>query len=59
MTTLTRTVIVPSITLTQRKFAILDELEETYRKIVVELVDFEFRNNIKSFTGLKSRNIGS
>ena len=59
MTTLTRTVIVPSVTLTQRKFAILDELEETYRKIVVELVDFEFRNNIKSFTGLKSRNIGS
>ena len=55
MTTLTRTVIVPSVTLTQRKFAILRELEETYRKIVAELVDFGFRNNIKSFTKLKKR----
>jgi len=55
MTTLSRTVIVPSITLTQRKFAILRELEETYRKIVAELVNFGFRNNIKPFTGLKKR----
>jgi len=49
----TRTVVVPSVMLTERKYEILRELEELYRQMVVELVDYGFRNNIKSFTGLK------
>ena len=55
MTTLTRTVIVPSVTLSQRKFTTLKELEGIYKNIVAELVDFGFRNGIKSFTGLKKQ----
>jgi len=53
LTVLTRTVVVPSVTLTQRKFAVLEELEEIYREIVVNLVNLGFRNNVKSFTRLR------
>jgi len=48
-----RTVVVPSVALTKRKFGILRELEELYRRIVVELVEFGFSRNVKTFTGLK------
>ena len=49
----TRTVVVPSVKLTERKLAVFKELEELYRQILVELVDYGFRNNIDSFTRLK------
>jgi len=48
-----RTVVVPSVVLSKRKFDVLRELEEMYRRIVAELVEFGFVNNVKSFTGLK------
>jgi putative transposase len=50
---LTRTVVVPSVKLSERKFKIFKELEELYRQILIELVDYGFRNNIDSFTRLK------
>jgi putative transposase len=50
---LVRTVVVPSVKLTERKLTIFKELEELYRQILVELVDYGFRNNINSFTRLK------
>jgi putative transposase len=50
---LTRTVVVPSVKLTERKLTVFKELVELYRQILVELVDYGFRNNIDSFTRLK------
>jgi putative transposase len=49
----TRTVVVPSVKLTERKLAVFRELEELYRQVLVELVDYGFRNGIDSFTRLK------
>jgi len=48
-----RTVVVPSVELSEKKFRVFKELEELYRRILVELVDYGFRNNIDSFTRLK------
>jgi len=53
MSEVTRTVVVPSVTLTRRKMEVFRELEEMYREILIELVDYGFRNNIDSFTRLK------
>jgi len=53
MPRVTRTVVVPSVVLTRGKYTILRELEEMYRQMIVELVDFGFDNNVKSFTSLK------
>jgi len=53
MSEVTRTVVVPSVVLTMRKLEIFRELEEIYKNILVELVDFGFRNSIDSFTRLK------
>jgi putative transposase len=50
---LTRTVVVPSVRLTERKLRVFKELEELYRQVLTELVDYGFRNNIDSFTRLK------
>jgi len=50
----TRTVIVPSVRLSERKLRVFKELEELYRQVLIELVDHGFRNNIDSFTRLKS-----
>jgi len=52
----TRTVIVPSVRLTEKKLRIFKELEELYKQVLIELVDYGFRNNIDSFTGLKGDN---
>ena len=49
----TRTVVVPSVKLTERKLAVFRELEELYRQVLVELVDYGFRNGTGSFTRLK------
>ncbi|HWQ18120.1 MAG TPA: transposase [Sulfolobales archaeon] len=53
MTLLTRTIVVPSVELTGRKYEAFKELEEIYGKLVEELVDYGFSHRIKSFTGLK------
>ncbi len=53
MSEVTRTVVVPSVVLTRRKLEIFRELEEIYKNILVELVDFGFRNSIDSFMRLK------
>ncbi|WP_052294195.1 hypothetical protein [Archaeoglobus profundus] len=53
MVKLTRTVVVPSIVLTKRKWEILKELESVYGELVKELVTYGFENDVKSFTGLK------
>jgi putative transposase len=50
---LARTVVVPSVELTERKLAVFKELEELYRQVLVELVDYGFRNSVDSFTRLK------
>jgi putative transposase len=50
---LIRTVVVPSVGLTEKKLMVFKELEELYRQILVELVDYGFRNSIDSFTRLK------
>jgi putative transposase len=50
---LVRTVVVPSVRLTEKKFKVFKELEELYRQVLIELVDYGFRNNIDSFTRLK------
>ncbi|RLG85528.1 MAG: transposase [Thermoprotei archaeon] len=55
MAKVSRTVIVPSIVLTKKKYEVLRELEEMYKQMVMELVEYGFRHNIKSFTGLKKR----
>jgi putative transposase len=49
----TRTVVVPSVRLSERKLRVFKELEELYRQVLIELVDYGFRNNIDSFTRLK------
>jgi putative transposase len=49
----TRTVVVPSVELTEKKFEVFRELEELYRQILIELVDYGFRNSVDSFTRLK------
>jgi len=48
-----RTVVVPSVGLTEKKLMVFKELEELYRQVLIELVDYGFRNNIDSFTRLK------
>ena len=53
MSEVARTVVVPSVVLTRRKLEIFRELEEIYKNILVELVDYGFRNSIDSFTRLK------
>jgi len=53
MVKVVRTVIVPSIVLTRRKYETLRELTEMYRDLLVEGVDYASRNYIKSFTGLR------
>jgi putative transposase len=50
---LIRTVVVPSVGLTEKKLMVFKELEELYRQILVELVDYGFRNSVDSFTRLK------
>jgi putative transposase len=50
---LIRTVVVPSVGLTEKKLMVFKELEELYRQILIELVDYGFRNSIDSFTRLK------
>lgn len=51
---LTKTVIVPSKILTKRKLSILEELEEEYKKILLEAIDYGLKNNVSSFTRLKA-----
>uniref|UniRef100_A0A7C2FRU0 Transposase n=1 Tax=Thermosphaera aggregans TaxID=54254 RepID=A0A7C2FRU0_9CREN len=53
MVELTRTVVVPSLVLTRKKLEVFRELEEMYKSVLVELVDYGFKNNISSFTRLK------
>jgi putative transposase len=50
---LTRTIIVPSVKLTEKKFRVFKELEELYKQVLLELVEYGFRNSINSFTRLK------
>jgi putative transposase len=50
---LTRTVVIPSVELTERKLEAFKELVELYKQILVELVDYGFEKNVDSFTGLK------
>jgi len=50
---LVRTVVVPSVRLSERKLRVFRELEELYRQVLIELVDYGFGNNIDSFTRLK------
>jgi putative transposase len=50
---LVRIVVVPSVRLSERKLRVFRELEELYRQIFIELVDYGFGNNIDSFTRLK------
>jgi putative transposase len=49
----TRTVVVPSIRLTEKKLEVFKELEELYRQVLIELMDYGFRSSIDSFTRLK------
>jgi putative transposase len=49
----TRTVVVPSVRLSERRLRVFKELKELYRQVLIELVDYGFRNNIDSFTRLK------
>jgi len=53
MVKLTKTVVVPSIVLTKKKWKVFRELESIYEEIVKELVTYGFENDVKSFTGLK------
>ncbi len=53
MIKLTRTVVVPSVVLTKRKWGILKELESVYEEVVRELVTYGFENDVRSFTRLK------
>lgn len=53
MSELIRTVVVPSVRLTEKKFEVFRELEDLYKQVLIELVDYGFRNNIDSFTRLK------
>jgi putative transposase len=49
----TRTVVVPSVRLTEKKLEVFRELEDLYKQVLIELVDYGFRSNIDSFTRLK------
>ena len=49
----TRTVVVPSVRLTEKKLEVFRELEDLYRQVLVELVNYGFRSNIDSFVRLK------
>ena len=53
MSEATRTVVVPSIRLTEKKLEVFKELEELYRQVLIELMDYGFRSSIDSFTRLK------
>ena len=53
MSELIRTVVVPSVRLTEKKLEVFRELEDLYKQVLVELVDYGFRSNIDSFTRLK------
>lgn len=53
MNVLTRTVVVPSVRLSRRKLEVFRELESLYKQILLELVDYGFKNGIVSFTRLK------
>lgn len=55
MPILTRTVVVPSVPLTEKKLKIFKEFQEIYSEILLELVEFGFKKGIKSFTGLKKQ----
>jgi putative transposase len=44
---------VPSVRLSERRLRVFKELKELYRQVLIELVDYSFRNNIDSFTRLK------
>jgi len=55
MAKVTRTVVVPSVALSKGKYEVLKELEEMYKQMLVELVEYGFRYGVKSFTGLKKR----
>jgi putative transposase len=48
-----KTVVVPSVELTEKRFEVFRELEELYRQALIELVDYGFRNSVDSFTRLK------
>jgi len=48
-----KTVVVPSVRLAEKKFEVFRELEELYKQVLVELVDYGFRNSVDSFTRLK------
>jgi putative transposase len=50
---LIRTVVVPSVRLTEKKLKVFKELEELYKQVLLELVDYGFKSNIDSFTRLK------
>jgi putative transposase len=50
---LTRTVVIPSVELTERKLEAFKELVELYKQMLVELVDYGFKKNVDSFTRLK------
>ena len=53
MSELTRTVVVPSVKLSEKKFRVFKDLEVLYKQVLIELVDYGFRNDIDSFTRLK------
>jgi len=53
MLTVIRTVVIPSVVLTERKYQILRELEEMYKQMVTGLVDFGVNNKVTTFVGLK------
>ncbi|MCC6046935.1 MAG: transposase [Desulfurococcaceae archaeon] len=53
MVELTRTVVIPSVELTERKLKTFKELVELYKQMLVELVDYGFEKNVDSFTRLK------
>ena len=55
MKIITRTVIVPSVQLTRRKFQILCEIEDVYSKMLNELVDYASRELIKSHISLRKK----
>ncbi len=55
MAKVTRTVVVPSVALSKRKYEVLKELEEMYKQMLVELAEYGFKYGVKSFTGLKKR----
>jgi len=49
----TRTVIVSSVVLSRKRLEVFRELEDLYKQVLLELVEYGFRNNINSFTRLK------